>query len=144
MPAGWKCNWNRAGRGFPGAESCAIMGISEKKTQLEERKVGDKMADSVIMLALGILICVFGAVNITGNISTIHWYNRRKVSEEDVPKYGRAVGIGTLIIGASLIAAAVLQLVCGAEASEYIVLAGLAIGCVIILCAQFKYNKGIF
>ncbi|MFR7742999.1 MAG: hypothetical protein ACLU3I_06730 [Acutalibacteraceae bacterium] len=38
-------------------------------------------------------------------ISTIHSYNRRKVKEEDVPKYGRAVGTGTLIIGVSLIAA---------------------------------------
>lgn len=61
--------------------------------------------DHIALLILGIFISVIGIVNMTGNISTIHSYNRRKVKEEDVPKYGRAVGTGTLIIGVSLIAA---------------------------------------
>lgn len=55
--------------------------------------------DNIALLILGIFISVIGIVNMTGNISTIHSYNRRKVKEEDVPKYGRAVGTGTLIIG---------------------------------------------
>ena len=59
----------------------------------------------IVLLILGVLISVIGIVNIMGNISTIHSYNRRKVKEEDMPKYGRAVGTGTLIIGVSLIAA---------------------------------------
>ena len=54
--------------------------------------------DNIALLILGIFISVIGIVNMTGNISTIHSYNRRKVKEEDVPKYGRAVGTGTLII----------------------------------------------
>ena len=61
--------------------------------------------DNIALLILGIFISVIGIVNMTGNISTIHSYNRRKVKEEDVPKYGRAAGTGTLIIGVSLIAA---------------------------------------
>ena len=61
--------------------------------------------DHIALLILGIFIAIIGIVNIMGNISTIHSYNRRKVREEDVPKYGRAVGTGTLIIGVSLIAA---------------------------------------
>ena len=44
-----------------------------------------------------------GVVNIKGNISTIHAYNRRNVKEEDIPKYGKAVGTGTLIMGISLV-----------------------------------------
>ena len=52
--------------------------------------------DNIALLILGIFISVIGIVNMTGNISTIHSYNRRKVKEEDVPKYGRAVGTGTL------------------------------------------------
>ena len=59
--------------------------------------------DNIALLILGIFISVLGIVNMTGNISTIHSYNRRRVKEEDVPKYGRTVGTGTLIIGASLI-----------------------------------------
>lgn len=58
--------------------------------------------DKLLLLILGIFISALGIVNIKGNISTIHSYNRRKVKEEDVPKYGKAVGTGTLVIGASL------------------------------------------
>ena len=61
--------------------------------------------DNIVLLILGVFISLLGIVNIMGNISTIHSYNRRKVKEEDVPKYGRAIGTGTLIIGASLIVA---------------------------------------
>ena len=43
----------------------------------------------IVLLILGVLISVIGIVNIMGNISTIHSYNRRKVKEEDIPKYGR-------------------------------------------------------
>ena len=61
--------------------------------------------ENYLLLIVGILSSVIGAVNIKGNIRTIHAYNRRNVREEDIPKYGRAVGTGTLIIGVSLAAA---------------------------------------
>ena len=54
--------------------------------------------ENIIMLILGVFISVMGIVNIKGNISTIHSYNRRRVKEEDIPKYGKVVGTGTLII----------------------------------------------
>ena len=59
--------------------------------------------ENIMLLILGVFISVIGIVNIKGNISTIHSYNRRKVKEEDIPKYGKAVGTGTLIIGISLV-----------------------------------------
>ncbi len=40
--------------------------------------------ENIIMLILGVFISVMGIVNIKGNISTIHFYNRRKVKEEDI------------------------------------------------------------
>ena len=49
--------------------------------------------ENIVMLILGVFISVVGIVNIKGNISTIHSYNRRKVKEEDIPKYGKVVGI---------------------------------------------------
>ena len=45
--------------------------------------------ENIILLILGVFISVLGIVNIKGNISTIHSYNRRKVKEEDIPKYGK-------------------------------------------------------
>ena len=99
--------------------------------------------DNIALLILGIFISVIGIVNMTGNISTIHSYNRRKVKEEDVPKYGRAIGTGTLIIGVSLIAAFVTTF-WSEDAMSFIVIPALVIGLGFILYAQFKYNKGIF
>lgn len=99
--------------------------------------------DNIALLILGIFISVIGIVNMTGNISTIHSYNRRKVREEDVPKYGRAVGTGTLIIGVSLIAAFITTF-WSETAMSFIVIPALVIGLGFILYAQFKYNKGIF
>ena len=99
--------------------------------------------DHIALLILGIFIAIIGIVNIMGNISTIHSYNRRKVREEDAPKYGRAVGTGTLIIGVSLIAAFVATF-WSEEAMSFIVIPALVIGLGFILYAQFKYNKGIF
>lgn len=99
--------------------------------------------DNIALLILGVFIAFLGIVNIMGNISTIHSYNRRKVKEEDVPKYGRAVGTGTLIIGASLIAAFVTAF-WSEKAMSFIVIPALVIGLGFILYAQFKYNKGIF
>ena len=99
--------------------------------------------DNIALLILGIFISVIGIVNMTGNISTIHSYNRKKVREEDIPKYGRAVGTGTLIIGVSLIAAFVTTF-WSETAMSFIVIPALVIGLGFILYAQFKYNKGIF
>ena len=99
--------------------------------------------DNIILLILGVFISILGIVNIAGNISTIHSYNRRKVKGEDIPKYGRAVGTGTLIIGVSLIAAFVTTF-WNEKAIAFIVILALVVGLVFILYAQFKYNKGIF
>ena len=75
-------------------------------------------------------------MNMMGNISTIHSYNRKNVKEEDVPAYGKTVGLGTVIIGLSLILAFIWE---GFKAEI-----GLILGLGFILYGQIKYNKGIF
>ena len=99
--------------------------------------------DNLMLLILGIFISVLGIVNIKGNISTIHSYNRRKVSEEDIPKYGKAVGTGTLIIGISLIVSFFITLWSEA-AVAYIIIPAMVLGLAFILYGQIKYNHGIF
>ena len=99
--------------------------------------------EHLLLLVLGIFLSVLGIVNMKGNISTIHSYNRRKVKEEDVPKYGRAVGTGTLIIGAAFIISYLVTF-WNAAVIDYIMLPGLGIGLALILYAQLKYNHGIF
>ena len=99
--------------------------------------------ENIIMLILGVFISVVGIVNIKGNISTIHSYNRRKVKEEDIPKYGKAVGTGTIIMGISLVLGFVASL-WSEELIAYIILIGVVVGLGFILYGQFKYNGGFF
>lgn len=96
------------------------------------------------LLVLGIIMIIMGVINWKGNLSTIHWYNRRKVSETDAPKYGKAMGLGTLIMGSSMFMTAILQMIFDLEFIFYISLVGIIVGLIIMLYAQFKYNKGIF
>ena len=95
------------------------------------------------LLVMGILLSVLGVVNIMGNISTIHAWNRRRVREADIPRYGRAVGTGTLVIGAAFIVSYLVTFR-NAAIIDYIILSGLGIGLAFILYAQLKYNHGIF
>ena len=95
--------------------------------------------ENIIMLILGVLISVVGIVNIKGNISTIHSYNRRRVKEEDIPKYGKVVGTGTLIIGISLVLGFIVSF-WSEEIMGYIILTATIIGLGLILYGQFKFS----
>lgn len=110
------------------------------------------LRDMLTPIALGVVCMVLGAFNLKGNIASIHWYNRRKVSKEDQLPYCRLVGWGTVSIGATILLAAVVQTVlaaCGQVAlgellGGLIVLGGVLLGLTLILVAQFRYNRGIF
>jgi len=104
----------------------------------------EPLRDSLELLGIGTIISVLGIFNLRGNIGSIHWYNRRKVSKEDQLPYCRCVGLGTLLIGVAMIVAGVLQALFSVEAGAVVILIGITIGLVLILYAQFKYNKGIF
>lgn len=99
--------------------------------------------EKLMLLIFGILISVIGIVNIKGNISSIHSYNRSKVKEEDIPKYGKAVGTGTLLIGVSLVLSYAVTF-WNEDIIPYIIIPALIIGLAFILYGQIKYNHGIF
>lgn len=96
-----------------------------------------------LLLVFGLLISAIGLANIMGNISTIHSYNRRRVREEDIPRYGRAVGTGTLIIGLAFVVGFFLSLWNEALVA-YMLFPALAVGLGFMLYGQIKYNHGIF
>ena len=62
------------------------------------------MIAQIPILLLGLLIVVMGAINMTGNINSLHSYHRHRVREEDRVPFGRMVGSGTLTVGAGVIA----------------------------------------
>lgn len=104
----------------------------------------EPLRDSLELLGIGAITSVLGIFNLRGNIGSIHWYNRRKVSKEDQLPYCRCMGLGSLIIGLSLIVAGIIQAIFTAEVGAVIILIGIIIGLALMLYAQFKYNKGIF
>ncbi len=104
----------------------------------------EHLRDVLELLGLGAILTALGIFNMCGNIGSIHWYNRRKVKKEDQKIYCLIVGLGTLIVGVGLIAAGIVQALVGIEQSSFIIVGGILIGLVLILYAQFKYNRGLF
>lgn len=104
----------------------------------------EPLRENISMIAIGILLILLGVFNLKGNIASIHWYNRRKVSKENQIPYCRLHGFGSVIIGASMIVSAIVQALGNIELGGLITLVGVIIGFTLMLYAQFKYNKGIF
>ena len=96
------------------------------------------------LLGLGAILTALGIFNMCGNIGSIHWYNRRKVTKENQKAYCMLVGLGTLVVGIGLIASAIVQAFVGIELSSIIMVLGILVGLTLILIAQFKYNRGLF
>lgn len=97
-----------------------------------------------MMIFLGLILIVIGIFNRKGNISTIHWYNRRKVSEADRPAYGKWMGLGTILCGAGLMAGGIFQYFAPEGIWSIPVVVGLVIGLGLMLYAQLKFNHGLF
>lgn len=109
------------------------------------------MLGAIVPIIIGIVIIILGIINYKGNITTLHSYHRNRVAPEDVLPFGRLVGIGTIIIGISIIIMGTLTLFALVfEKDIYtiigtvVLIIGLVIGIVITFYAMIKYNKGIF
>ncbi|MBQ2865758.1 MAG: helix-turn-helix transcriptional regulator [Clostridia bacterium] len=102
------------------------------------------LRESLVQLALGVICVLLGIFNMRGNISSIHWYNRRKVTKENQKAYCTFIGLGTLTVGAAVIAGAVVQALGHMAASGLLIGVGVLVGLIFILYAQFKYNRGLF
>ena len=98
----------------------------------------------IFLLIFGICITILGIFNLKGNISTIHWYNRLKITEKNRKKYGKSMGIGSLIIGICMTITAILQMIFYNENIWYITVIGIIIGLIFMIYGQIKYNRGIF
>ena len=102
-------------------------------------------------IILGVFISILGFSNMKGNISSVHWYHRKRITEENRLPFGRMIGLGTIICGVSLVvfgcfsfAAEKTQIGIFTIIGAVIVVVGLVIGLALSLYAMFKYNKGIF
>lgn len=88
---------------------------------------------------IGCLLVLLGIFNMRGNISSIHWYQRRKVTKENQPAYCRCRGIGTALCGIAVIIGVAFP-----DARGVLFSILLCAGLLLMVFAQFKYNKGLF
>ncbi len=109
------------------------------------------MAEFITVACLGLLVCALGIINMSGNISSLHWYHRRRVTEENRKPFGKLVGLGTLIIGVSFLVFGVLLFISEQTrlgvfsiigTAELIM--GILVGMAVSFYAMKKYNGGIF
>ena len=109
------------------------------------------MVAFITIAGLGLLVCVLGIINMTGNISSLHWYHRQRVTEENRKPFGKLVGLGTLIIGLAMIVFGILFLIFEQTQLGALVIigtveliAGIIVGMIVSFYAMKKYNGGIF
>lgn len=109
------------------------------------------MESYIATIIFGIIFIVIGILNMKGNISSLHSYHRKRVKEEDRIPFGRKVGIGTIIIGVSLIIFSVLLFVASSSANDIyehigniVLIIGFIVGIGFSFYGMIKYNKGIF
>ena len=109
------------------------------------------MEEYILPIIVGLLIIVMGVVNVKGNISTLHWYHRKRVSEADRLPFGRLVGAGTILIGAALMLFGILSYVADYLLNPMyetigtgIMIVSFILGLGLSFYAMMKYNKGIF
>ena len=102
-------------------------------------------------IVIGIIIIVLGIFNMKGNISSLHWYHRQRVTESNRILFGKIIGIGTIIIGCSIIIVGILSIVSELLKQdifliigETVLVIGLITGLIFNFYAMIKYNKGIF
>ena len=109
------------------------------------------MAAFITTAGLGLLVSILGIINMTGNISSLHWYHRQRVTEENRKPFGKLVGLGTIIIGLAMIVFAILFLIFEKTQLALLVIigvveliAGIIAGMIVSFYAMKKYNGGIF
>lgn len=109
------------------------------------------MLELIITVLLGLVCIIIGIFNTRGNISMLHSYHRKRVTEENVIPFGRLIGLGMIVIGISIaVGGALMSVATMIESSiltvvgTVIMIAGIVIGSVIAFAAMKKYNGGIF
>ena len=109
------------------------------------------MAAFITVSGLGILISILGIINMTGKISSLHWYHRQRVTEENRKPFGKLVGLGTLIIGIAMVIFGIMFFIFEKTQIEALVVVGvveliasIVAGMIVSFYAMKKYNGGIF
>lgn len=99
----------------------------------------------IIMGGIGLLFVYLGYVLwIKEKINIIHDYHYTKVKVTDKRAYTRIMGIAMIVIGIGCLLSGVASLFIGGEKSGIVFGGSFAIGILMMLYGQIKYNHGLF
>ena len=103
------------------------------------------------IIIIGFIFIVIGMFNMKGNISSLHWYHRKRVMEKDIIPFGKKIGLGMIMIGCSAILFGIFSIMSELFNQEIFSMIGtivfsigIIIGLMFNFYAMLKYNKGIF
>ncbi len=98
----------------------------------------------LIFVAVGIPMLYYAyAISIKKDVKVIHEYHYQNMKKEDLNGYLETMGIGTFIIGATLLIQA--GIICIFKSFHlYALFIGLFAGIGIMIYAQYKYNGSMF
>lgn len=109
------------------------------------------MSIVITPVVLGLIVSILGISNLRGNIASIHWYHRKRVTEENKAAFGKQIGLGTLIIGVAFVVFGGFAFLTVKTQKPLFIIIGVAIliiaiivGFAISFHAMIKYNKGVF
>lgn len=109
------------------------------------------MGGYIITIAVGVLCIILGICNMMGNISSLHYYHRHRVAEEDKIPFGRLVGLGTILVGTGVTLLGIFLFLADTFSQPIfmaigtaIMIVGLIAGLALSFYAMKKYNHGIF
>lgn len=109
------------------------------------------MTTQIATVLVGIILIGIGISNMRGNVSTLHFYHRKRVSEENLVPFGKRVGLGNVIVGLGIVAYGALGYVAASTGNQLfttvatvVLIAALVVGLGISFAAMKKYNDGIF
>ena len=109
------------------------------------------MAGFIVSFLVGGLCVALGISNMLGNISSIHFYHRHRVSDENKSRFGKKIGLGSIIIGGAIMIFSALSIVTLYTKNNLFTIIGMIIlvisiivGIALNIYAMIKYNKGIF
>jgi hypothetical protein len=83
------------------------------------------MTGNIVPFLVGVVCIILGISNMRGNISSLHSYHRHRVSEEDRIPFGKQVGLGTIIVGISIIVFSLLSSVTLYTENDIFILVGM-------------------
>ncbi len=128
-----------------------VLKLFVKQVRLCYNVKKEQIMEFIILALVGLFLIYAGILNIKGNLSLLHSYHRKRVKEEDKLAFGKLIGLGNIIIGASLIVVSPLLFFAdyltlnALKVTGFIIMGiGLAIGLGLSFYAMIKYNKGIF